>query len=71
MLLDDAGNQVYGFGSGKRGQLGISTEKVKSTSLPQITMGFTNLKITNICANGDHSAVLSGELDKYMITING
>lgn len=54
-------NRVYGFGSGKRGQLGIHNDKIKSCSLPQITMGLTNLKIINITANGDHSAALCDE----------
>ncbi|KAK6160030.1 hypothetical protein DH2020_003411 [Rehmannia glutinosa] len=65
LLRDNEENQVYGFGSGKRGQLGISTDKVKSTSLPQITMGLTNLKIINISANGDHSAALSADGNLY------
>ncbi|KAL0364088.1 UNVERIFIED_CONTAM: Serine/threonine-protein kinase Nek8 [Sesamum angustifolium] len=60
-------HQVYGFGSGKRGQLGVSTEKIKSTSLPQITMGLTNVRIMNISANGDHSAALSGEGEVFML----
>ncbi|GFP91599.1 ultraviolet-b receptor uvr8 [Phtheirospermum japonicum] len=67
LLRGNVENQVYGFGSGKRGQLGISTDKVKSTSLPQITMGLTNLKIVNISANGDHSAALSGEGKLFML----
>lgn len=54
-------NPVYGFGSGKRGQLGISMDKVKSTSLPQITMGLENLKIISIDADGDHSSALCGK----------
>ncbi|KAL0421184.1 UNVERIFIED_CONTAM: Serine/threonine-protein kinase Nek8 [Sesamum latifolium] len=67
LLRGNADHQVYGFGSGKRGQLGISTEKVKSTSLPQITMGLTNVRIVNISANGDHSAALSGEGEVFML----
>ncbi|CAA3024809.1 Hypothetical predicted protein [Olea europaea subsp. europaea] len=59
LLRDPLRDQVYGFGSGKRGQLGISTDKVKSASLPQITLGFTDVKIVSINANGDHSAALS------------
>lgn len=58
---DPLRDQVYGFGSGKRGQLGISTDKVKSASLPQITLGLTDVKIISINANGDHSAALSGK----------
>ncbi|KAL2253481.1 UNVERIFIED_CONTAM: putative E3 ubiquitin-protein ligase HERC2 [Sesamum indicum] len=65
LLRGNKDNQVYGFGFGKRGQLGISTEKVKSTSLPQITMGLTNVRIVNISANGDHSAALSADGSLY------
>ncbi|XP_057777095.1 ultraviolet-B receptor UVR8 [Salvia miltiorrhiza] len=56
---------IYGFGSGKRGQLGISMDKVKSTSLPQITRGLENLKIVSIDANGDHSSALSADGSLY------
>ncbi|KAK4429943.1 Ultraviolet-B receptor UVR8 [Sesamum alatum] len=65
LLRGNVDHQVYGFGSGKRGQLGISTEKVKSTSLPQITMGLTNVRIVSISANGDHSAALSADGSLY------
>ncbi|KAL3631116.1 hypothetical protein CASFOL_024100 [Castilleja foliolosa] len=65
LLRGNVENPVYGFGSGKRGQLGVSTDKVKSTSLPQITMGLTNLKIANISSNGDHSAALSDDGSLY------
>ncbi|KAL2519427.1 Regulator of chromosome condensation (RCC1) family protein [Abeliophyllum distichum] len=59
LLRDPLGDQVYGFGSGKRGQLGISNDKVKSASLPRITLGLTEVNIKSINANGDHSAALS------------
>ncbi|PIN15216.1 hypothetical protein CDL12_12148 [Handroanthus impetiginosus] len=58
-------HQVYGFGSGKRGQLGISTDKVKTTNTPQITMELENLTIVSISANGDHSAALSADGSLY------
>lgn len=64
-LRGNVENPVYGFGSGKRGQLGISKNKVKSSSLPQITMGLENLKIISIYANGDHSAALSVDGSLY------
>ncbi|XP_051146069.1 ultraviolet-B receptor UVR8 [Andrographis paniculata] len=54
-------NQVYGFGSGKRGQLGISSEKIKSSNYPQIALGITSLRITKVRANGEHSAALSDD----------
>ncbi|KAK1552874.1 hypothetical protein Q3G72_024799 [Acer saccharum] len=65
LLKDCLGNQVYGFGSGKRGQLGISTEKIKSVSLPQVTNGFEDVEIVGISANGDHSAAISADRHLY------
>ncbi|XP_042049073.1 ultraviolet-B receptor UVR8 isoform X2 [Salvia splendens] len=65
LLAGNVEKPVYGFGSGKRGQLGISTDKVKLTSLPQITMGLENIKITCIHANGDHSSALSADGSLY------
>lgn len=65
LLRDNVENPVYGFGSGKRCQLGMSMDKVKSSSLPQITMGLENLKIISIYANGDHSAALSADGSLY------
>ncbi|CAI0627697.1 unnamed protein product [Linum tenue] len=59
LLKGSLGSQVYGFGSGKRGQLGISVEKIKSANLPRVTAGFEDIQITTITANGDHSASLS------------
>lgn len=61
-------NPVYGFGSGKRGQLGMSMDKVKSSSLPQIIMGLETHKIIIIYANGDHSAVLSSKFRDAPLT---
>ncbi|KAK3223124.1 hypothetical protein Dsin_010149 [Dipteronia sinensis] len=65
LLKDCLGNQVYGFGSGKRGQLGISTERIKSVSLPQVTNGFEDVEIVGISANGDHSAAISADGHLY------
>ncbi|CAL1413792.1 unnamed protein product [Linum trigynum] len=59
LLKGSLESQVYGFGSGKRGQLGISVEKIKSANLPRVTAGFEDIQITTITANGDHSASLS------------
>lgn len=58
---DCLGHQVYGFGSGKRGQLGVSKDRIRSVSLPQVTIGLDDIEIVGISANGDHSAALSGE----------
>lgn len=59
-------NQVYGFGSGKRGQLGVSKDKIKSINLPQVISSFEDAEIVQIAANGDHSAALSGEFPTCM-----
>ncbi|XP_073134104.1 ultraviolet-B receptor UVR8 [Henckelia pumila] len=58
-------HKVYGFGSGKRGQLGTSTGIVKSTSVPQATLCLTDVEIAGICANGDQSAALSATGSLY------
>ncbi|XP_044493368.1 ultraviolet-B receptor UVR8 isoform X2 [Mangifera indica] len=66
VLVEDClGNQVYGFGSGKRGQLGISLDKIRSFSLPCINNGFEDVEIVSISANGDHSAALSADGHLY------
>lgn len=56
-----SGDQVYGFGSGKRGQLGVSMDNNRSISVPQATVGLEGVEIISIDANGDHSAALSGK----------
>ncbi|XP_058195304.1 ultraviolet-B receptor UVR8 isoform X3 [Rhododendron vialii] len=61
LLEGHSGDRVYGFGSGKRGQLGISEDKVGSICLPQTTTGLEDANILGINANGDHSAALSAE----------
>ncbi|XVE75181.1 hypothetical protein DITRI_Ditri12bG0074900 [Diplodiscus trichospermus] len=66
LLKDSSGNQLYGFGTGKRGQLGISTDRIKSVNTPQVTCGFEDVKITSISANGDNSAALSADGRLYM-----
>ncbi|KAB1220734.1 Ultraviolet-B receptor UVR8 [Morella rubra] len=53
------GCHIYAFGSGKRGQLGISEGKIKSVSVPKVTQALEEVKIASIAANGDHSAALS------------
>ncbi|GMH15329.1 hypothetical protein Nepgr_017170 [Nepenthes gracilis] len=67
------GTQVYGFGSGKRGQMGISRDKFKSLCHPQLSSGFEDAKIASITANGDHSAALTvdGKLYTWGRTFNG
>ncbi|PIA62479.1 hypothetical protein AQUCO_00200470v1 [Aquilegia coerulea] len=60
LLKGHSANPIYGFGSGKRGQLGVSIDKVrKSCNLPQIVAGFEEVEIANIIANGDQSAALT------------
>ncbi|CAH9115277.1 unnamed protein product [Cuscuta europaea] len=58
LVEGNMGSRVYGFGSGKRGQLGISDDKVKSVSVPHVTLGLENLRINSIIANGEHSGAI-------------
>uniref|UniRef100_A0A0D9YFR5 RCC1-like domain-containing protein n=1 Tax=Oryza glumipatula TaxID=40148 RepID=A0A0D9YFR5_9ORYZ len=62
VLLKD--NSVYGFGSARRGQIGRCARNQKFYDVPRIIDGFSDCKIGNIYANGDHSAALdeSGQL---------
>ncbi|CAH8349899.1 unnamed protein product [Eruca vesicaria subsp. sativa] len=55
-----AGNQVCGFDSGKRGQLGVSSDKTKSLNLPCVVSRLEDVEVVRIAANGDHSAAISG-----------
>ncbi|KAF5189511.1 Ultraviolet-b receptor uvr8 [Thalictrum thalictroides] len=60
LLKGHLGNPIYGFGSGKRSQLGVSIDRIrKSYNLPQIVAGFEEVEIANIVANGDQSAALT------------
>lgn len=52
---------MYGFGSGKRGQLGICADKTTSVGIPKACSGFEGVEVVAINANGDQSAALSGE----------
>ncbi|XP_024193985.1 ultraviolet-B receptor UVR8 isoform X1 [Rosa chinensis] len=65
LLKGNSGDEVYGFGSGKRGQLGISKDKIKSISLPERIYGLEAVKVTSIIANGDQSAALSADGHMY------
>ncbi|KAE8688006.1 Regulator of chromosome condensation family protein isoform 2 [Hibiscus syriacus] len=62
---DSSGTLLYGFGSGKRGQLAISIDRIKSVNTPEITRGFDGVEIITIAANGDHSAALSADRELY------
>ncbi|KAF9610200.1 hypothetical protein IFM89_021138 [Coptis chinensis] len=56
----NSGDALYGFGSGKRGQLGTSMDMIsKSLNLPQVIFGFQQVSIARIIANGDQSAALT------------
>ena len=61
-----SGDTVYGFRSGKRGQLGVSMDNIISISLPHSTVGLEGIEIVSIDANGDHSATLSGRQLKLL-----
>ncbi|MBA0809212.1 hypothetical protein Gohar_024884, partial [Gossypium harknessii] len=65
LLKDGSGNLLYGFGSGKRGQLGISIDRIKSVNAPEIIRGFDDVQIITITANADHSAALSADGELY------
>ncbi|BBG94190.1 Regulator of chromosome condensation family protein [Prunus dulcis] len=65
LLRGGSGDEVYGFGSGKRGQLGIAKDKINLVSLPERSCGFEGVKIASITANGDHSAALSADGHLY------
>ncbi|KAL5710488.1 HECT-type E3 ubiquitin transferase [Ranunculus cassubicifolius] len=59
-------DQIYGFGSGNRGQLGSLLDKTKrSSNLPQLILGFEGIEITSISANGDQSAALTVDGQLY------
>ncbi|KAJ4868797.1 Regulator of chromosome condensation (RCC1) family protein [Raphanus sativus] len=60
-----AGNQVCGFGSGKRGQLGVSSDTKKSVNLPCVVSGLEDVEVVRIAANGDHSAAISADGQLY------
>ncbi|GMI70702.1 SENSITIVE TO ABA 1 [Hibiscus trionum] len=62
---ESSGNLLYGFGSGKRGQLAISIDRIKSVNTPEIIRGFDGVQIITIAANGDHSAALSADGELY------
>ncbi|XP_030552535.1 ultraviolet-B receptor UVR8 [Rhodamnia argentea] len=59
LLKGDHKNGVYGFGSCKRGQLGPTSNRTRSTGLPQAIQGLENIEIASVVASGDHSAALS------------
>ncbi|GAB2297260.1 hypothetical protein Dimus_031370 [Dionaea muscipula] len=65
LVRDDSGTELYGFGSGKRGQLGISKNKIKSSGLPQLCLGLEGVKIVSAIVNGDHSAALTADGQLY------
>ncbi|XP_074274525.1 ultraviolet-B receptor UVR8 isoform X4 [Silene latifolia] len=57
----NSGDQLYGFGSNNRGQLGVSKNKIRSVSIPQPCLEFDSAQVVTVIANGDHSAAISGE----------
>ncbi|XP_058105993.1 ultraviolet-B receptor UVR8 isoform X4 [Magnolia sinica] len=62
-----SGDSLHGFGSGRRGQLGISTDrKSRSFAVPQAIYGLEDVEIASICANGDHSVALSANGNLYI-----
>lgn len=51
---------MCGFGSGKRGQLGVSSDRTKSVNLPCVVSGLEGVEVVRVAASGDHSAAISG-----------
>ncbi|OVA00320.1 Regulator of chromosome condensation [Macleaya cordata] len=66
LLKGQSGAPIYGFGSGKHGQLGVSNDRIRrSFNLPEAIMGFEDVEILAIIANGDHSAALTADGHLY------
>ncbi|KAL9664449.1 hypothetical protein QQ045_019850 [Rhodiola kirilowii] len=63
---ENEGDKLYAFGSGRRGQLGVSDEKLKSVNEPRATLGLEGVQISRLCACGDHSAALSTDGELYI-----
>jgi len=62
LIFSFSDNSVYGFGSARRGQVGTcASRNEKSHNVPRLIDGFSDFKIVNIYANGDHSAALDGK----------
>ncbi|XP_074335488.1 ultraviolet-B receptor UVR8 isoform X3 [Apium graveolens] len=66
LLEGPSGDQVYGFGSAKRGQLGIPYDKARYMNTPQCTRGLEDNNVMCISANGDHTAALSTDGHMYI-----
>ncbi|KAH9609186.1 hypothetical protein KSS87_002412 [Heliosperma pusillum] len=60
-----SGDQLHGFGSNNRGQLGVSKNKIRSLSNPQPCLGFDSAQVVTVIANGDHSAAISADGNLY------
>ncbi|KAL9263480.1 Ultraviolet-B receptor UVR8-like protein [Drosera capensis] len=65
LVKDDSVTKLYGFGYGKRGQLGVSKETTKFYAIPQLCLGLQGAKIVTVIANGDHSAALTADGQLY------
>ncbi|XP_074274522.1 ultraviolet-B receptor UVR8 isoform X2 [Silene latifolia] len=61
----NSGDQLYGFGSNNRGQLGVSKNKIRSVSIPQPCLEFDSAQVVTVIANGDHSAAISADGNLY------
>ncbi|XP_076250887.1 RCC1 domain-containing protein 1, partial [Rhynchophorus ferrugineus] len=68
LLLDTSGN-VYAFGRGSRGQLGLG--HLDEEYCPKLIEALAGIKITCIAAGGWHSAAVSFDGDLYMWGWNG
>lgn len=67
LVTGSSGSLVYGFGSGRHGQIGMfESETQKSHNFPKVIEGFENCEVVGIYANGDRSAALSADGQLYV-----
>ncbi|MQL80080.1 hypothetical protein Taro_012535 [Colocasia esculenta] len=67
LIKGPSGDVVFGFGSGKHGQLGVPADGVsKSFDLPKVVHHFENDSVETIYANGDNSTALAANGQLYI-----
>ncbi|XP_072951240.1 ultraviolet-B receptor UVR8 [Typha angustifolia] len=61
------GDVIYGFGSGRHGQIGQCLSRAqRSYNCPEVIQGFGDCKFVGLFANGDHSAALTSDGQLYI-----
>lgn len=59
---ESSGSSVYGYGSARHGQIGTQPSRHRRIiNIPELILGFEDSRIVSLCANGHHSAALSGK----------